>query len=91
MANKPYAVITFYSMHQAFKLESRAKSSGIGLTLMPVPREISSSCGIASKIDRNDLEKIELIMDEHGIEYDTIYLYEAANSKPQKIKSSDEN
>jgi len=86
MEKSPYIVITFPSTHQALKLESGAKSSGLDLKLIPVPREISSSCGIAAKIGQNEPENIELFMEEQGIEYDGIYLYETASSKPRKLK-----
>jgi len=91
MEKFPYIVVTFPSVHHALKLESRAKNLNLSLKLIPVPREISSSCGIAAKIDQDELKNTELLMDEHGIEYDGIYLYETPNSKPIKIKSFDED
>lgn len=79
-----YHVLTFYSTYQAIKFESIYKNSQINLTLMPVPREISSSCGIAAKITGMQIEGLaEVVHDskEQGVEVEGVYLVRQADKK----------
>jgi regulator of RNase E activity RraB len=81
--NHPYFVITFPSVHHAIKLESKLKGNDdISIRLVPVPREISSSCGVAAKINDAEVGKIIKILSKNGMEYDCIYLYEKPKQKP---------
>lgn len=41
--------MTFHSVSQALRFEKLALSQGVAVTLIPVPRIISSSCGIAAR------------------------------------------
>lgn len=43
-------VILFESIHQVMKAEKILKNEGIEMDLIPVPREISSDCGVAIEI-----------------------------------------
>lgn len=38
-------IITFYSHFGAIRYRKKCKSEGIEATIMPVPRDLSSSCG----------------------------------------------
>ena len=42
-------IITFVSTTQAMAMESRGKKTGFEGRIIPVPREISASCGLAWK------------------------------------------
>lgn len=42
--------ITFYTHSGAIKFERYIKGKNISVTLMPVPRKLSSNCGIAARI-----------------------------------------
>ena len=44
-------VVTFSTVHQALKCESALGADGINVKLMPVPRRISSSCGISARVE----------------------------------------
>lgn len=52
-------VSTFDSTHHALKFEKTLKESGIKLIVMPVPREISASCGLAVKFSIEDFDKVK--------------------------------
>lgn len=45
-----YCVITFHVTQHALIFEKFMNDKGIPIKLMPVPRQISSSCGTAAKI-----------------------------------------
>ncbi len=53
-------LITFPSTHQALNFEKNFKSSGLSFTLRPVPREISSSCGIAAQIETDQVKILSI-------------------------------
>ena len=82
----PYYIITFPSVHHAIKLESIFKSKASSFLLVPAPREISSSCGVAAKIWETEIEQIISFLEQEGLEYDCIYVYEAMKHKPKLIK-----
>ena len=79
-----FVLFTFYSTHLALAFESNLKSNNIFVKLMPVPRKISSSCGLAGKIENEDLEKVKEICKEENIEYEEIYkIYEDKSQDPE--------
>ncbi|WP_353094122.1 DUF3343 domain-containing protein [Tissierella praeacuta] len=45
-----YCVVTFHVTQHALIFENSMKDKGISVKLMPVPRQVSSSCGTAAKI-----------------------------------------
>lgn len=83
-----HIIITFPSVHHALKFEAKLKFCSLDFELVPVPREISSSCGIAAKVQKeNAAEFLSYVMKESLI-FDQIYLYET-NSKILKNISKD--
>lgn len=42
-------IVTFFTQSAAFKFERLLKSMDLKVSLMPVPRKLSSSCGIAAR------------------------------------------
>lgn len=45
-----YCVVTFHVTQHALIFEEFLKNKGIHVKLMPVPRQVSSSCGTAAKV-----------------------------------------
>mgnify|MGYP006429219417 CR=1 FL=1 len=79
---KEYNIIfTFYSTHLALEFERELKSSEINVKITPVPRQISSSCGLSGRINDQDLEKVKNICSEKEIEYEDIYQINEENFK----------
>jgi len=79
-----FVLFTFYSTHLALAFENNLKSKNIFVKLMPVPRQISSSCGLAGKIEKKDLEQVKDICEEENIEYEEIYkIYENKVKDPE--------
>ena len=54
-------VVTFHTTAAAMAMEKRCREAGIGGRLLPVPRELSSDCGIAWAADPADREAVEEI------------------------------
>lgn len=68
-----YCLMTFYSISFAVKFEKVLKEKGITVKLIPVPRKISSSCGLSGRFNPEEKEKIIQICKDNMIEYEGIY------------------
>ncbi|MGM0437782.1 MAG: DUF3343 domain-containing protein [Bacillota bacterium] len=81
-----FILFTFYSTHLALEFERTLKSEDIFVKLIPVPRKISSSCGLAGKIKEDELSEVKNICEENKIEYEEIYkVFEDKNKDPELI------
>jgi hypothetical protein len=60
---KNYNVILFNSVSHAMLAEKLLKSSAIQNKLIPVPRHISSDCGVCLRILTEDSEKVVEILE----------------------------
>ncbi|HCS11615.1 MAG TPA: hypothetical protein DIV40_09180 [Clostridiales bacterium] len=66
-----YNYITFKSVSFAMKAESILKKKGMDYKTIPVPRSISSDCGISIRFKKEDYKEIEFLL--KGV-YEKIYL-----------------
>ena len=60
-------VIILSSIHRVMKAEKLLKGKGLQVDLIPVPREISSDCGVAIELRMEIGEEALRLMDEHRI------------------------
>ncbi len=65
-------VVTFHQLTDALMFEESAKKKEPEFRLIPVPRKISSSCGLAARTAMS-VEDVQKILDAEGIESDGIY------------------
>jgi hypothetical protein len=63
-----YSVVLFHSMTGALHAEKLFKNSGIAIKLIPVPRHLSSDCGICLRFDRRDDRGVREILASEQIE-----------------------
>ncbi len=68
-----YSVVIFYSTSAAIRAESLAQKVNLKVKLIPVPRHLSSDCGICLQFNNEDQQSIKEILAERKIEYDDIY------------------
>lgn len=54
-----YIILTFDSTSFAIQAEAQFKTHTINFKTIPVPREISTSCGLAIRFEVEDLETVE--------------------------------
>lgn len=59
--------ILFPNYTSGLVLEAVLKKEKIKYTIVPAPRELSSSCGISIMYDEKDEEKIKLLVEENSI------------------------
>jgi hypothetical protein len=75
------AVATFDNTHHALRFEKTLKENDIKLTVMPVPREISASCGLSVKFSMDEFEKVRNIAKTNEIQVKKYYEIIIENSK----------
>lgn len=60
-------VFLFRSVHHVMKAEKLLKGKGINIDLIPVPRDISSDCGIAIELSEDSESEAILILRENDL------------------------
>lgn len=73
MKNAEFFIITFPSTNYALKAERTLTRQGFDIKTVPVPRNISSDCGIALKVKMEDIEKIKETFTRERLEKQGIY------------------
>lgn len=73
-------IVTFYSHFGAVRYKQLCAEAGISCRMMPVPRDLSSSCGTCTRCEERYLspedtclEEIEQIAAWDGTAYTTVY------------------
>lgn len=64
--------MTFPSTNMAIKAESVLRRARLKCTTIPVPRHISSDCGIALRLAGEALDQAESLMSEGGVRWSRI-------------------
>jgi len=62
------SVVLVYSTSHAIRLESLLKAAGTSCRLIPVPRHLSSDCGVCLRFDDASRNVIDEILDQAGVE-----------------------
>lgn len=61
-------IATFDTTHMALKFEKKCRTSGMDVRVIPVPRELSSSCGFACSFPCEVQSKIDSLIASSKIE-----------------------
>jgi hypothetical protein len=70
--NERKLIVTFYTSADAMALEKKCKEYDIPGRLIPVPRTVSSGCGISWCANPNEKETLINILNKSEIEYESI-------------------
>jgi len=73
MNESKYAVILVYSTNHAMGIERILNTEQIHCKLIPVPRQLSSDCGLCVRFQCVDKEKVVLCLDSVHIEIQGIF------------------
>jgi hypothetical protein len=68
-----YSVVLFHSITGALQAEKRLKGIGIATKLMPVPRQLSSDCGVCLRFERKGEPEVKSVLEEERIDIQGIY------------------
>jgi len=72
VSSESYAVILVYSTSHAMRIEKLLEKRGIGCKMIPVPRQISSDCGVCIRITRAQVEAARETIEKARIEIQDI-------------------
>lgn len=67
-----HSVILVDSTSHALRIEKALEMEGIASKLIPVPRRLSSDCGVCVRIASEDAAQTRRIMEENGIRFQSI-------------------
>ena len=76
-----YCVITFHNTHHSLIFEKELKQRSFKVRLMPVPRQVSSSCGTAAEFPCHLKDDILNICHEEDIEVDEVHKIEKKDNE----------
>jgi ribosomal protein S11 len=62
-----------YSTSHAIRAEKVLAMAGIDCKLIPVPRHLSSDCGVCVRVQQADREAAHQALDEAGVEIEGIH------------------
>ncbi|QLY80436.1 DUF3343 domain-containing protein [Clostridium intestinale] len=68
MNEEIFNLIAFNSTSNAIRAEKELKLNDIEVKVLPVPREITASCGLSIKIEAEDLDKSVFVLKEGNID-----------------------
>ncbi|GAB4255836.1 MAG: hypothetical protein Kow0092_01300 [Deferrisomatales bacterium] len=68
------AVLIFHSIHKVMRAEKVLKGAGLDVRLMPVPRQLSSDCGLSLAFPSPQRQAVEEALQAAGCPYEELYL-----------------
>jgi hypothetical protein len=72
MGDSEYSVVLFYSTSGAIRAEKLTKEAGLRVKLIPVPRHLSSDCGVCLRFGSADTDEVRSILDGARVEFEEI-------------------
>lgn len=69
-------VAIFHSIHKVMKAEQVLKRAGSDILLIPVPRQLTSDCGLAIRYSSESRTEVEELLAQEGLPPVELYLRE---------------
>jgi ribosomal protein S11 len=73
MTSGEYAVILVHSTSHAIRAERILQKAGILSKMIPVPRHLSSDCGVSIRVARAGREAASQALEAAGVEIDVVH------------------
>jgi hypothetical protein len=73
MTEERFAVVIVYSTSHALRAEKVLQEAGIACKLIPVPRQMSSDCGVCVRIQRSKKKTVRLLLEAAHVEFEGIH------------------
>ena len=70
---REYSVILFQSTSYAIRAEKVLHKAGIQSKMIPVPRHLSSDCGVCVRIERANREAARQALEAAGVELEYVH------------------
>ncbi len=74
-----HCIATFDTTHMALRFEKICRNAGYNVRIIPVPRELSSSCGFACSFPCGEQEILENLAHEARVEIAGLHKLPAPN------------
>jgi len=68
-----YSVVLFHSASHAVRAEKVLLQAGLGVKMIPTPRQISSDCGMAVRLDQMDEESVVALLERSNVPINGIH------------------
>lgn len=68
-----FGVVLFYNQSSAFRAEKVLLKAGIECRLIPIPRSLSSDCGVAARFDWEKVADVERVLNSEDVEFKAIH------------------
>lgn len=68
-----YCCVTFRNVHTALQFERDMKSYALQVRLIPVPRKISATCGMAARVSLQEWEAVKTKMLSEQLEFEKVF------------------
>ncbi len=72
MSGPAFSVVLFQSTNAALRGEDLAEQAKIPVKLIPVPRQLSSDCGVCLRFFREDRGRMEAMLSSCNVPYEAI-------------------
>ncbi len=72
MTEPDYSVVLFLSTSGAIRAEKLAKQAGLRVKLIPVPRHLSSDCGVCLRCESVDTQAVRSLLERGRVEFEDI-------------------
>lgn len=73
MSTTPNCVLLFPSIHDVVRAERAFQRAGLWCDMVPVPRQLSSECGMALEVRAADLAAVEERRRADGLSWSAVY------------------
>lgn len=73
MTQPEYAVILVHSTSHAMRVEKLLRDQSIACKMIPVPRHISSDCGVCIRITQQDVGAARRAIEACGVEIEAVH------------------
>lgn len=67
---KPYLIVTFYTTSAAMAAEQACQQTGLPGRIIPVPREITSDCGLGWRTAPENRAAVQALFEQLQLEVD---------------------
>ena len=68
-----YSVVLLHSVSEALRAEKLLKAESVSIKVIPVPRHLSSDCGICVRFERENESKVGKILAGNNLQLQGIY------------------
>lgn len=74
-------LLIFNSVHKVMRAEKALKREGLDVRVMPVPRQLSSDCGLSIAFRLEEREAVEAVLSDGESALDSMYMLEGEEYK----------